>query len=321
MTDPLSGDRNVAIACQGGGSHTAFTAGVLRELFAEWPEDARLVGISGTSGGAICALSAWYGLLTDEHTPGDRLRTVWEELSATGPTDRATNEWVVWGARAEHSGAPIPEVSPSQTPASNLARRELKRALRTTVEFDRISGLAGGEAPQLAVGTVDVNAGTFDVFEDETVTEKVTLATAAVPDIYEAVGIDGNYHWDGLFSQNPPIHELMHVDPERKPDELWVIQINPQESDGEPTSMLEIRDRRNELTGNLSLNQELRFVERVNEWIEDGDLVNDEYSRTEIERIALDEELDYASKLDRDPAFLDDLRERGERTAAEFLSE
>jgi NTE family protein len=197
---------------------------------------------------------------------------------------------------ARNTPAPrSPELTPSQTPASNLARRELKRALRTTVEFDRISGLAGGEAPQLAVGTVDVNAGTFDVFEDETVTEKVTLATAAVPDIYEAVGIDGNYHWDGLFSQNPPIHELMHVDPERKPDELWVIQINPQESDGEPTSMLEIRDRRNELTGNLSLNQELRFVERVNEWIADGDLVGDEYSHTGIERIALDEELDYSS--------------------------
>jgi hypothetical protein len=46
---------NVAIACQGGGSHTAFTAGVLQQLFDEFPSDSHLIGISGTSGGAACA--------------------------------------------------------------------------------------------------------------------------------------------------------------------------------------------------------------------------------------------------------------------------
>jgi NTE family protein len=321
MSDPLSGETNVAIACQGGGSHTAFTAGALTELFAEWPEEARLVGISGASGGAICALSAWYGLLAAEHTPGDRLRTVWDEIAATGAASRAVNDWVVWGTRAEHSGAPVLELSPSRTPASEVGKRRLREALRTAVDFERVPELAGTDAPGLAVGTVDINEGEFDVFEDGDVTERAVLASTAVPDLYEAVRIDGTYHWDGLFSQNPPIHELMHVDPERKPEELWVVQVNPQERDGEPTSLLEIKDRRNELAGNLSLNQELRFVERVNEWIEAGDLVSDEYTHTEIERIQLDRELDYASKLDRSPDFLRELRERGERTAAEFLAE
>ena len=55
--------RRVAIACQGGGSHTAFTAGVLKRLLRD-DEIARydVVGLSGTSGGAICALLAWYAL-------------------------------------------------------------------------------------------------------------------------------------------------------------------------------------------------------------------------------------------------------------------
>jgi len=48
----------VAIACQGGGSHTAFTAGVLKELLREWDDEYELVGISGTSGGAFNALAA-----------------------------------------------------------------------------------------------------------------------------------------------------------------------------------------------------------------------------------------------------------------------
>ena len=53
----------IAIACQGGGSHTAFTAGVLQHLLAEHVhEKYDLVGLTGTSGGAICATAVWYGL-------------------------------------------------------------------------------------------------------------------------------------------------------------------------------------------------------------------------------------------------------------------
>ena len=52
--------RRVAIACQGGGSHTAFTAGVLKGLLrAEEPTGYEVVGLSGTSGGAVCAMLAW----------------------------------------------------------------------------------------------------------------------------------------------------------------------------------------------------------------------------------------------------------------------
>ena len=60
MTDGDDPTR-VAIACQGGGSHTAFTAGVLKGLLREWDDEYDLVGISGTSGGAFNALAAWYG--------------------------------------------------------------------------------------------------------------------------------------------------------------------------------------------------------------------------------------------------------------------
>lgn len=56
--------KKIAIACQGGGSHTAFAAGVLTRLLEEGIDERyQLVGLSGTSGGAICATAAWYGLL------------------------------------------------------------------------------------------------------------------------------------------------------------------------------------------------------------------------------------------------------------------
>lgn len=43
-------NKNIAIACQGGGSHTAFTAGVLHELLLEGVhEEYNITELSGTS--------------------------------------------------------------------------------------------------------------------------------------------------------------------------------------------------------------------------------------------------------------------------------
>ena len=51
----------IAFACQGGGSHTAFTAGVLKHFFEQSVQEKYdLVGLTGTSGGAVCAVAAWY---------------------------------------------------------------------------------------------------------------------------------------------------------------------------------------------------------------------------------------------------------------------
>src|SRR5688572_24823852 len=75
-----SGERlRVAIACQGGGSHTAFTAGVLQRVFGS-AEMGRyeIVGLSGTSGGAVCALLAWSALCHgDVEQVGSRLQRFW----------------------------------------------------------------------------------------------------------------------------------------------------------------------------------------------------------------------------------------------------
>src|SRR3712207_8096152 len=75
--------RRVVLACQGGGSHTAFTAGVLTELLPSPRSEIR--ALSGTSGGAVCALLAWYGLLKDDFQDGvDRLTAFWKENTARG---------------------------------------------------------------------------------------------------------------------------------------------------------------------------------------------------------------------------------------------
>ena len=86
--------RRIAIACQGGGSHTAFTAGALTRLLGDRDSRSRheIVGFSGTSGGAICALLAWYGLASDDpDRPGALLHAFWADNSATAPFDQMLN--------------------------------------------------------------------------------------------------------------------------------------------------------------------------------------------------------------------------------------
>ena len=312
----------VAIACQGGGSHTAFTAGVLKGLLREWDNEYELVGISGTSGGAFNALAAWYGLVTDgEERAVGLLNALWDDLAADDLTDRMTNGWVVGLSRIEASGLPIPQVSPYFAPGSRLGKERIRRTLERHIDFDTVPDLCDREAPELVVGTVNINAGIFETFTNEEVTPDAVLASAAVPTLFEAVEIDGHYHWDGLFSQNPPIDDLMTVDAARKPDELWVIQINPQEREGEPTSLEEIADRRNELAGNISLNQELRVIERVNEWIDAGHLPESDFSKTRIRRIPMGRAYHCSTKVDRSPSFVQELVELGEQRATEFQAE
>jgi NTE family protein len=80
-----------------------------------------------------------------------------------------------------------------------------------------------------------------------------------------------------------------------------------------------IDDRRNELSGNISLNQELRFIEQVNDWVEDGKLPSDEFSTTDIRRIQMGQNFHCSTKVDRDPEFLSELRDLGRERAAAFL--
>lgn len=133
------------------------------------------------------------------------------------------------------------------------------------------------------------------------------MASAAIPPIFGAVRIGDGVYWDGLYSQNPPVSDL----PDADPDEIWIVQINPnklgrdQRPENVPKTMANIVDRRDKLAGNLSLNQELGFIKKINRLIDDGLLVGSKYRHIEVrEPIENLERLDYATKLDRDPYFI-----------------
>lgn len=317
--------RKVGIACQGGGSHTAFTAGVLKKILKESGNLQKngydIIDFSGSSGGAICALLTWYGLLQkDEKKSIELLDSFWEKIKANTPWDAGLNYFVTTLTRLRSSGFPLPEISPYQYPP--YGQDSLKQILEQLVDFNKIQELLEKPShPSLFVGSVEVCTGKFQIFKNAEITSQVILASAAVPLLFQAVKIGDLSYWDGLLSHNPPIECFVHdLDQnECKTDEIWIIQINPQIRREEPKTVEDILDRRNELAGNLSLNQEISSIESFNRWLLEGRFSTDRYKYVKIKKIELDLQLDYSSKLDRSPSFIQDLMKYGEEKAEIFL--
>jgi len=245
MLDAQGKSRKVAIACQGGGSHTAFTAGVIKRLLrAEELKRYEVVGLSGTSGGAVCALLAWHNLLRgDAQGAAEALDAFWRDNSATAPHEQIINSWVLWASSLQNF-ITMPVVSPYYDNYFSVsALEEFKRMLERRVDFAKAGLQPEDSYPVLLVGAVDVLSGEFRTFNSrrERITSETILASAAIPTLFRSVRPgDGGTYWDGLFSQNPPVRELT----DEGPDEIWVVQINPKELQTEPRTRSSCRRRR-----------------------------------------------------------------------------
>jgi NTE family protein len=312
----MSNVPTVAIACQGGGSHAAFAAGVLDALLGDehFPHF-HLVGLSGTSGGALCAALAWRGLVKDDPLDGRRrLINFWRDLMVHDPFDAIANYWHVWSTRA-----PIKlEVSPYLY--EPIAENRLRSLLQTHLQLDELRSEPGRQTePLLLVGATDVLNGDRIVFRGGSLTYDSLLASAAVPPLFRAIRADGRVYWDGLFTTNPPVREFTDLR-DQVPDEVWVIQVNPQRREQEPRTTGAIIDRMNELSGNLSLGQELFFLDKINGLLEKHPALAERYKKIRIRVVALpDAALDLASKYDRRAEVIEGLLERGRKQAAEFF--
>lgn len=305
----------VAIACQGGGTHAAFGAGVLLHLFGpEARERFRVVALSGTSGGAMSAALIWRGLVSsgpDEAT--ERLLGFWRTIEATDAADAWINFWDVWAANL-----PV-TVNMSPYASEPLAEPRLRQMLRSHLELERLTtDPARRGSPKLFIGATDVLQGDRIIFRGEALTYDHVIASSAVPPLFRAVRAGEHLCWDGVFTTNPPVREFTDLDD--PPDEIWVIQVNPQRRTREPRSLRQIKDRTNELSGNLSLGQELYFIETINRLLERYPALRAEYSTIRVRVVEFDaKDLGFPAKLDRSSAFIGSLIEAGRERARLFF--
>lgn len=111
----MSAKTKIAIACQGGGSQTAFTAGALKALYeAQIWQEFELVSISGMSGGAVCAALVWFAVEKGENPLWGRLFALWKDNTAHNWLEETFNHLVVGSMRLANLGLlPTMQLSPS----------------------------------------------------------------------------------------------------------------------------------------------------------------------------------------------------------------
>jgi len=106
--------KKVAVACQGGGMHAAFEVGVLTKILEDVAaQKFELVGLSGTSAGALCALMVWYGLAHKDGNPGSvadaskKLNDFWDDFVAKKGAEKVLNFFTYRTLRAEEMEIPL----------------------------------------------------------------------------------------------------------------------------------------------------------------------------------------------------------------------
>ena len=333
MTSPRNPSRkssarktlHVDLALQGGGSHGAFTWGVLDRLLEE--EWLRFEGISGTSAGAMNAAVLAHGY-TKGGAAGARaaLDHFWSRVADAGvsspfqrtPLDILTGRWTL-------------DNSPFFMMMDMLARavspyfmnpgeiNPLRFILEESVDFSHLA-----DSPiKLFITATNVRTGRGRVFRNGELNTDVLLASACLPTMFQAVEIGGDPYWDGGYSGNPTITPLVRECDTR---DIILVQINPVERPGTPKMAREIQNRLNEISFNAVLLKELRMIALLHKKMQKMPNLEEEYDRwasMRIHRIADDVmvSLGYSSKLNTERAFLTMLRDAGRRVAAKFLAE
>ena len=320
----------INLALQGGGSHGAFTWGVLDRLL----EDGRVVfdGICGTSAGAMNAVLVAHGLM---HGGADGARATlanfWERIGKLGA---ALNPLAALaGGNPLANAGTSPLLATQQWAMESLTRtfspyqfnplnlNPLRDLLASCVDFE---ALPRCDKVKLFICATNVRSGKVRIFDNAAMSADAVMASACLPHLFQAVEIDGQHYWDGGYLGNPALYPLFYATATR---DVVVVMVNQMWRDEVPTTSAEIEDRVNEISFNSSLMREMRAVEFVSRQLTEGWL-KPEYARRMrhvlvhlIRADAVMASLSADTKISTDAGFLTGLRDIGRASAALWLRE
>lgn len=318
----------VNLALQGGGSHGAFTWGVLDSLLA----DGRLGidGISGTSAGSMNAAVLSYGSIRGNDGARQALHDFWQAVSDSAarfnpmarfsPAFRLAGNGPLQAIASQWFQAVTHSLSPYQWNPLNI--NPLREVLQQQIDFDQMNRES---KIKLFLSATNVRSGKVKVFGiDEPIRVDMVLASACLPELFPAQEVDGEHYWDGGFMGNPVLFPLFY---ETRSRDVLIVHVNPIARPGVPKSAEDIMDRVNEITFNSSLIKELRAVHFVQKlmaegWIKDQHLQQLRYIL--MHSIRSDDalaDLPANSKMRTDWEFLTMLRDRGRASAAAWLEQ
>ncbi|HDP23862.1 MAG TPA: patatin-like phospholipase family protein [Deltaproteobacteria bacterium] len=312
----------IELALQGGGSHGAFTWGVLDRLLED--DRIQIEGICGTSAGAMNAVVAADGLdRQGKEGAREALRSFWKNVSKAGQlspiqrtlVDRMLGRWTLDYSPGYLFFDMLSRlVSPYEL--NPLGINPVKDLVESLVDFEHVRH---AEGIKLFVAATNVRTGKLKVFRREEMTADMVLASACLPFIFQAVEIDGEAYWDGGYMGNPTLFPLVE---ECQARDLVIVQINPIFREGIPRRAPDILNRINEISFNVSLIKEVRAISLLKKLIEVGDLQDQLYKDALFHRINADVELaplSVSSKVNTEWAFLEHLHDVGYRITEAWL--
>jgi len=310
--------KKISLALQGGGSHGAYTWGVLDRLL----EDERIEfeGISGTSAGAMNA-----AVMVDGYAKGGRegarqaLDTFWYNVSEIGklspvrhmPMQKTFRHWNMdWSPAFSFFDILTRVFSPYQTNPLNI--NPLLEILEKTIDFKR---LRKSDAIELFVTATSVTTGQPRIFDLSEISADAVMASACLPFLFQAVEMEGDYFWDGGYMGNPCIWPLTY---NCKGSDIVIVEINPIIRKEKPVKGKDIINRLNEISFNSSLISEMRSIHFVNRLIESNNIKDPNYRKLNIHLIASTKEmlkLNASSKLNASWDFFVHLHKLGREAA------
>ena len=317
--------KTINLALQGGGTHGAFTWGVLDRLL----EDDRLdfEGLVATSAGAMNASVMAYGLAAGGREGAKKaLTNFWRRVSHAAvfsPLQPTLFDKLTGNHSMENSPPYIffdmitRFLSPYQFNPFNI--NPLRQVLEQSVDFDVLK--ATRCKVKLSICATNVRTGKVRVFGNDEITPDAILASACLPFLFRSVEIDGEDYWDGGYMGNPAIFPLIYGC--TSPDVL-IVHINPIYRADVPRTATEILNRVNEISFNSSLMREMRAIAFITKLIDSGLADKLDLKRMNIHAIMADDvtaKLGVASKLNADWDFLTELRDAGRKHAESWLTD
>ena len=311
----------IDLALQGGGSHGAFSWGVLDRLLEEsW---LTIAAISGTSAGAMNA-----AVLADGWTAGgaagarDALERYWRRVSKAAafsplqrsPLDRLMGRWTLDTSPAYLAMDLMTRVL-SPYDLNPFGLNPLRTILGDIIDFDRLA-----RAPILLfITATNVRTGRGRIFRNAEITADVLLASACLPTMFQAIEIDGEPYWDGGYAGNPTLTPLVR---ESDAHDTILVQINPRERPEPPRTANEILNRLNEISFNSPLMKELRMIALLRQVADPGHGEGARWAGMRTHSIWTDKLADFgaSSKLNAEWSFVGMLKEEGRRCADAFLA-
>src|SRR6202022_147966 len=167
------------------------------------------------------------------------LRSFWLSIAAPdapeamrsffGPLERhwrnSMNDWLL------ASGLMSPYI------ATTLGMHPLREAIAAHVDIDAIRSKS---APALFVTVTNVKTGLPRVISNDGMSIDALLASACLPELFQAVELDGEPYWDGGYCGNPTLWPMIHSGITQ---DLIVVQLVPEVAAEVPNDAPSIRRR------------------------------------------------------------------------------